>query len=117
SIQDTLDAMDCLKSIAKEANLDEDAVHELMKLKMILTLGCLQGFESEQDAKDDSQDCNCLEREISIEEIVDQYKLGYNLGNALNHLLLASKRNDEDKDLSKAVWYLYRELRDRSSLK
>ena len=43
-------------------------------------------------------------------EIIEEYKLNFNLGNAIKYILRAPYKNQETSDLKKALWYIQREL-------
>ena len=47
-------------------------------------------------------------------DIIDQFDLGYCKGNALEYLLRAGRKpdNDEQQDLRKAIFYLQQRIRD-----
>lgn len=39
-------------------------------------------------------------------EIINRYKLGFELGNVVKYILRAEKKGDYHRDLKKAQWYL-----------
>ena len=43
-------------------------------------------------------------------DIIEDFELGFNLGNALKYLLRCNKKWNKEEDLKKAIWYLNREL-------
>jgi len=43
-------------------------------------------------------------------DIIEDYDLGFVLGNAVKYILRANKKGNKKQDLQKAVWYLEREL-------
>lgn len=43
-------------------------------------------------------------------DIIEDYDLGFCLGNALKYILRAGKKDDRDEDIRKAIWYLQREI-------
>ena len=47
---------------------------------------------------------------IEVIDIIDSFELNFNLGNAIKYILRADKKGFKKKDLSKAIWYLNREL-------
>jgi hypothetical protein len=47
---------------------------------------------------------------IEVIDIIDSFDLNFNLGNSIKYILRADKKGFKKKDLSKAVWYLNREL-------
>jgi len=46
--------------------------------------------------------------------IIEAYELGFNLGNAIKYILRADRKGRREEDLQKALWYLKRELGDRT---
>lgn len=47
---------------------------------------------------------------FEVIDIIEDYNLGFNLGNAIKYILRAGKKNDYVEDLKKAIWYLQREI-------
>lgn len=43
-------------------------------------------------------------------DVIEAYDLGFCLGNAIKYLLRAGKKSSKGEDLSKAIWYIQREL-------
>jgi hypothetical protein len=43
-------------------------------------------------------------------DIIDAFKLNFNMGNALKYLLRADRKGNKEQDLNKALWYLQREI-------
>lgn len=43
-------------------------------------------------------------------DVIEAFDLGFHLGNAVKYILRAGKKDDRTQDLSKAIWYLNREL-------
>lgn len=43
-------------------------------------------------------------------DIIDDYQLGFNLGNAVKYILRAGKKGDAAEDLKKATWYIEHEI-------
>jgi hypothetical protein len=43
-------------------------------------------------------------------DIIDAFKLNFNMGNALKYLLRADRKGNKEQDLKKALWYLQREI-------
>ena len=43
-------------------------------------------------------------------DIIDDYQLGFNLGNAVKYILRAGKKGDTLEDLKKAKWYIEHEI-------
>jgi hypothetical protein len=49
---------------------------------------------------------------FEVIDIIEDFKLGFNIGNSLKYILRAGKKNDYSQDIKKAIWYLQRELKD-----
>jgi hypothetical protein len=47
---------------------------------------------------------------IEVIDIIDAFKLNFNMGNALKYLLRADLKGNRLQDLKKALWYLQREI-------
>lgn len=47
---------------------------------------------------------------FEVIDIIEDYKLGFNLGNAIKYILRAGHKDDYKQDLKKAIWYLNREV-------
>lgn len=43
-------------------------------------------------------------------DIIEDFDLGFNLGNAIKYILRADRKGNKPQDLAKAIWYLEREL-------
>ncbi len=43
-------------------------------------------------------------------DIIEDYNLGFSLGNAIKYILRADKKGNKKQDLEKALWYINREL-------
>ena len=43
-------------------------------------------------------------------DIIDAFKLNFNMGNALKYLLRADRKGNKEQDLKKALWYVQREI-------
>lgn len=46
-------------------------------------------------------------------DIIEDYELGFNLGNSIKYVLRAGKKDNAIVDLEKAAWYLDREITKR----
>ena len=46
---------------------------------------------------------------FEVIDIIEDFNLGFNLGNAIKYILRAGKKDNRKQDLKKAIWYLYRE--------
>ncbi len=47
---------------------------------------------------------------IEVIDIIDAFKLNFNMGNALKYLLRAERKCNKEQDINKAIWYLQREI-------
>ena len=47
---------------------------------------------------------------MEVIDIIEDYNLGFSLGNAVKYILRADKKGNKKQDLEKAIWYLQREL-------
>lgn len=47
---------------------------------------------------------------MEVIDIIEDYSLGFSLGNAVKYILRADKKGNKKQDLEKAIWYLQREL-------
>lgn len=43
-------------------------------------------------------------------KVIEAWKLGFNLGNAVKYLARAGKKDSRNKDLGKAISYIHREI-------
>lgn len=48
-------------------------------------------------------------------DVIEDFQLGFNLGNALKYVLRAKRKDDVIQDLRKAIWYLRREIKNIES--
>lgn len=51
-------------------------------------------------------------QKFEVIDIIDDFNLNFNLGNALKYLLRADKKGSRTTDLQKAIWYIQREIRE-----
>jgi sulfur relay (sulfurtransferase) DsrC/TusE family protein len=47
---------------------------------------------------------------MEVIDIIDDFYLNFNLGNAIKYILRADLKGNKKQDLEKAIWYLNREL-------
>ncbi len=47
---------------------------------------------------------------FEVIDIIDDFNLSFNTGNAIKYILRADKKGNQKQDLLKAVWYLEHEL-------
>ena len=73
-------------------------------------------------------DCKCKNDQINhpmhykgnkfeVIDIIEDFKLGFNLGNTLKYILRSDKKGYDVQDLRKAIWYLQREINNRENQK
>ena len=43
-------------------------------------------------------------------DIIEDYDLGFSLGNAIKYILRSDKKGARKQDLKKAIWYIQREI-------
>lgn len=48
--------------------------------------------------------------QIEVIDIIETFKLDFHLGNVVKYVLRAGKKGDKQEDLTKALWYLQREI-------
>jgi len=48
--------------------------------------------------------------QFEVIDVIEDWKLGFNLGNAVKYISRAEHKNAPQEDLKKAWWYLTREL-------
>lgn len=49
-------------------------------------------------------------KSFEVIDIINDYSLNFELGNAIKYILRADKKGNKKQDLEKAVWYLKHEL-------
>lgn len=47
---------------------------------------------------------------FEVIDIIEDYNLGFSLGNTIKYILRSDKKNNQIEDLRKAAWYLNREI-------
>jgi hypothetical protein len=47
---------------------------------------------------------------MEVIDIIEDYELGFHLGNAIKYILRADKKGNTKQDLKKALWYIQREI-------
>ena len=50
-------------------------------------------------------------KRFEVIDIIEDYDLGFCLGNAIKYILRAGKKGDKNEDLKKAIWYIEREIK------
>ena len=48
---------------------------------------------------------------IEAIEVIEDWKLGFNLGNAVKYIGRCEHKGTKEQDIKKAIWYLKRELK------
>lgn len=48
---------------------------------------------------------------IEAIEVIEDWKLGFNLGNAVKYISRCEHKGTKEQDIKKAIWYLERELK------
>jgi hypothetical protein len=49
-------------------------------------------------------------KNFEVIDIINDYSLNFELGNAIKYILRADKKDNKKQDLEKAIWYLNHEL-------
>jgi hypothetical protein len=52
--------------------------------------------------------------EFEVIDVIEDWKLGFNLGNAVKYIARADHKGKELEDLKKAAWYLLRRISERN---
>ncbi len=52
---------------------------------------------------------------FEVIDVIEDYNLGFSLGNAIKYILRSDKKGNRKQDLKKAIWYIQREI-DREDL-
>lgn len=47
---------------------------------------------------------------FEVIDIIEDYELNFNLGNAIKYILRCDKKENKIQDIEKAIWYLQREI-------
>jgi hypothetical protein len=47
---------------------------------------------------------------FEVIDVIEDYELGFSLGNAVKYILRAGKKDARKQDLKKAIWYIQREI-------
>jgi hypothetical protein len=47
---------------------------------------------------------------MEVIDIIENYDLGFSLGNAIKYILRSNKKGSANQDLKKAIWYINREI-------
>ena len=47
---------------------------------------------------------------MEVIDIIENYNLGFSLGNAIKYILRSNKKGSAKQDLEKAIWYIRREM-------
>jgi hypothetical protein len=47
---------------------------------------------------------------FEVIDVIEDYDLGFSLGNAIKYILRADKKGNRKQDLEKAIWYIQREI-------
>ncbi len=48
---------------------------------------------------------------FEVIDIIEDWKLGFHLGNAVKYIARAEHKGNENQDIKKAIWYLNRYLK------
>ena len=48
---------------------------------------------------------------FEVIDVIEDYNLGFNLGNSIKYILRCEKKHRKTEDLKKAIWYIEREIK------
>lgn len=48
---------------------------------------------------------------MEVIDVIEDFNLGFNLGNAVKYILRSERKTNKNQDLEKAIWYLLREIK------
>lgn len=49
-------------------------------------------------------------KKMEVIDVIEDYDLGFSLGNAIKYILRADAKGNRKQDLKKAIWYIQREI-------
>jgi len=49
-------------------------------------------------------------KKMEVINVIEDYDLGFSLGNAIKYILRADAKGNRKQDLKKAIWYIQREI-------
>ncbi len=85
-----------------------NTLHEMYSQVYGDQCGCHTCAEKEKQSVDHPE--HYQGQEFEAIDIIEDYELGFNLGNALKYILRADRKGEKQEDLKKAIWYLDREF-------
>lgn len=50
-------------------------------------------------------------KKFEVIDIIEDYDLNFNLGNAIKYILRCGKKDKAKQELEKAIWYIQREMK------
>ena len=110
--------VDLANGLADELEKDEEKIAE----EAVEDADKNTSEEFEKNAKNAGWSCKPTEKEMvshpshyqgkrfEVIDIIEDYELNFNKGNALKYLIRAGHKDDYVQDLKKAIWYLNREI-------
>lgn len=87
---------------------DEEKFLSQNESKDIEHMECSEKIEHEQDLV--NHPSHYQSDKIEVIDIIEAFNLGFNLGNAIKYILRSDKKGNPSQDISKAIWYLNRQL-------
>lgn len=82
---------------------------KLLVSQGIITIPNYQNPENKEEKVDHPK--HYQGHKFEVIDIIEDFDLGFNLGNAIKYILRAGKKGLINEDLKKAVWYLEREIK------
>ena len=138
SLASVLNSTDLLKSLntnsLKKVECTNHKIHNDLNDVLAQSLKALSTLDVDNNDVETSEACNAADADkqygegvkqtkemvnhpshykgnkFEVIDIIEDYKLNFNLGNALKYLLRAGHKDDYVQDLKKAIWYLNREI-------
>ena len=76
--------------------------------RMVTNYECKAALHGEDDAV--NRPAHYRGKTLECIDVIHDFDLNYDLGNAVKYILRSGKKGDRITDLKKAVWYLQREI-------
>lgn len=110
------------KDMKPASVISKEQVEEITRMAEQIVMDMLSGHDS--CSKDEADQCEDYDDEyinspchyqsgtgLEAIDVIEEFKLNFNLGNVVKYVLRAGKKDDRSIiDLRKAFWYLHREL-------
>ena len=77
----------------------------------VKTQPCFFVFKSDGNMEEEVNHPNHYQgKTFEAIDIIEDYELNFNLGNAIKYILRCDKKENKKQDIEKAIWYLNREI-------